>query len=319
MVRKALVVGINNYPQANNLYGCVNDANRVSHLLSRNGDSSINFDIKTLTSEIGDTELITNRQLKYELQNLFSTSCEIALFYFAGHGYADDHGGYLLTSQCAYGDEGINLSYISELIQKSHAMNNIVVLDCCHAGAMGRNAMFGDHSIIPNGTTFLLACKENQYSEENNGNGVFTDLFVDALSGGAANLVGEISPGSIYSYIDRALGLWQQRPVFKTNVERFVSIRNVRPPIHMEDLRKINQYFPNINYEYPLNPSYEPREKGAIKENTQIFRILQSYNRLNLLVPVDAEHMYDAAIESKTCKLTALGVHYWNLVENKRI
>ena len=86
-----------------------------------------------------------------------------------------------------------------------------------------------------------------------------------------------------------------------------------------EDLRKINQFFPNINYEYPLNPSYEPRERDSIKENAEIFRILQRYNRLNLLVPVNCEHMYDAAIESKTCKLTPLGVHYWNLVENKRI
>lgn len=319
MIRKALVVGINKYPRANNLYGCVNDAKRVAQLLMRHGDGNIDFDVKLITSDIDDSDNLTNKMLKNEMGNLFTTSCEVALFYFAGHGFADEHGGYILTSQCASGDEGINLSYISELIQKSHAMNNIVVLDCCQAGAMGTNILFGDNSIIPNGTTFLLACKDNQYSEENNGNGVFTDLFVDALSGGAANLVGEISPGSIYSYIDRALGLWQQRPVFKTNVERFISIRNAKPPIALEDLRKINQFFPNINYEFPLNPSYEPREASAIKENTEIFRILQRYNRLNLLVPVNAEHMYDAAMESKACKLTPLGVHYWNLVENKRI
>ena len=29
---------------------------------------------------------------------------------------------------------------------------------------------------------------------------------VEALYGGAMNLLGEVSPGSIYSYIDRSLG-----------------------------------------------------------------------------------------------------------------
>ena len=109
---------------------------------------------------------------------------------------------------------------------------------------MAKNSFFGDSSIVPPNTTFLLACKEDQYSKEKGGNGVFTDLLIDALTGGAANLIGEISPGSIYSYIDKALGMWEQRPVFKTNVEHFISIRKVKPPINLDDLRKINQLFP---------------------------------------------------------------------------
>lgn len=37
-------------------------------------------------------------------------------------------------------------------------------------------------------------------------------------------------------------------------------------------------------------------------------------NRVNLVVPVDAPHMYHAAMESKACKLTVLGEHYRRLV-----
>ena len=44
--------------------------------------------------------------------------------------------------------------------------------------------------------------------------------------------------------------------------------------------------------------------------NTAIFSILQKFNRVNLLVPVNAPHMYHAAMESKSCKLTVLGEHY---------
>ena len=53
--------------------------------------------------------------------------------------------------------------------------------------------------------------------------------------------------------------------------------------------------------------------------NNAIFAILQKYNRVNLVVPVDAPHMWDAAVESKTCTLTALGEHYRRLVAGDMI
>ena len=58
---------------------------------------------------------------------------------------------------------------------------------------------------------------------------------------------------------------------------------------------------------------------APIPENTRKFAILQRYNRLNLLIPVNTPHMWNAAMESKTCRLTALGEHYRRLVEKNRI
>ena len=54
-------------------------------------------------------------------------------------------------------------------------------------------------------------------------------------------------------------------------------------------------------------------------ENVKKFQLLQKYNRVNLVVPEGAPHMWHAAMESKTCRLTALGEHYRKLVEKKRI
>ena len=54
--------------------------------------------------------------------------------------------------------------------------------------------------------TILAACGKDEYAGENAGHGVFTDLLVEALYGGAMNLLGEVSPGSIYSYVDQSLG-----------------------------------------------------------------------------------------------------------------
>jgi hypothetical protein len=54
-------------------------------------------------------------------------------------------------------------------------------------------------------------------------------------------------------------------------------------------------------------------------EKTRKFAVLQKYNRVNLLVPVDAPHIWHAAMHSKSCKLTVLGEHYRRLVEKNRI
>ncbi|MCP4270938.1 MAG: caspase family protein [Gammaproteobacteria bacterium] len=42
-----------------------------------------------------------------------------------------------------------------------------------------------------------------------------------------------------YGHIDQFLGTWDQRPVFKTNVREFVSIRKVQPPISTTELRQL--------------------------------------------------------------------------------
>lgn len=74
-----------------------------------------------------------------------------------------------------------------------------------------------------------------------------------------------------------------------------------------------------VDFEFKLNPTFEPESENPDKENTEKFALLQKYNRVNLVVPVDAPHMYHAAMNSKSCKLTVVGEYYWQLVKEKRI
>ena len=48
-MRKALIVGIDNYPSCP-LSGCVNDATEMKSVLERNSDGSPNFSVKLMTS-----------------------------------------------------------------------------------------------------------------------------------------------------------------------------------------------------------------------------------------------------------------------------
>src|SRR3990167_7768376 len=93
----ALIVGIDHYKNIDGLHGCVNDANEVKSVLERNGDGSVNFDIKLLTAS-KEEDSIKKSALKYEIANLFKIDTDIALFYFAGHGYVESVGGYLVPS-----------------------------------------------------------------------------------------------------------------------------------------------------------------------------------------------------------------------------
>lgn len=324
-MRKALVVGINYYEHAPSLYGCVDDAHSVRAILERHDGGAVNFECMLLTGT-GPTDPVEKSCLKDKIRKLFKDEADIALFYFAGHGSIDEVDGYLLASDSRRGDEGIPLHEILSLANDSPARNKVVILDSCHSGIMGDTHPNNGVAALSEGLTVLTASTEDQYATELNGRGLFTTLLVDALAGSAANLVGDITPGSVYAHIDQSLGTWEQRPVFKTNVKRFISLRKAAPHIDLEDLRKITEFFPKPGFEFRLDPSFEPELRGRDPqmpppdpENTRKFAVLQKYNRLNLLVPVDAPHMWHAAMESKGCRLTALGEHYRRLVERNRI
>ncbi|MEK5071669.1 caspase family protein [Sporosarcina sp. FSL K6-1508] len=323
-MRAALIVGIDHYMHVSPLFGCVNDAHSVNAVLGRDDGGSLNFDCNLLTGT-GPNNLIQRNELKDSIEELFKKDMDVVLFYFAGHGYIEASGGYIIASDSDRGDSGISLTDILTYANNSPAKNKIIILDSCHSGQMG-DSPGQETANLAEGITVLTASSKEQYASEENGRGVFTTLLVDALHGSAANLTGDVTPGSIYAHIDQSLGAWEQRPVFKTNVKQFVSLRKVSPRISTSDLRKIVDFFPVAGFEYPLDPTYEPEEKGRdehmpspIEENTKTFAVLQQYNRLNLLVPINADHMWNAAMESKACKLTSLGEHYRRLVEKDRI
>jgi len=324
-MRKALVVGINHYEHCSSLYGCVGDAHGVKNVLERNSDGTVNFGVKLLTGT-GPADLVLHSELREQIRELFSDSSETALFYFAGHGHIEVTGGYLLASDSCAGNEGIPLSDVLTFANQSKVRNKIIVLDSCHSGIAGERPTTPTSAELTEGLTILTASTADQYASEQNGAGVFTTLFIDALMGTAGNLVGDVTPGSVYAHIDQSLGPWDQRPVFKTNVKSFVSLRKVQPSISLPDLQRITEFFPSPGFVFHLDPSFEP-ERGINDlsipspnpENNAKFAILQNYRSVNLVVPIDAPHMWHAAMWSKGCKLTVLGEHYRRLVEKKRI
>lgn len=315
-MKKALIVGIDNY-QSSPLSGCVNDANAIANTLETNGDGSPNFSVRLTTSPNTD---VTRSSLREAIENLFSGESDMALLYFSGHGFIKSTGGYLVTKDASRYDEGVSMDDVLNIANQSNAKNKVIILDCCHSGALGSPSVTNnDLAQLSEGLSVLTASRDSESAMEVNGSGVFTSLVVDALKGGAADLRGNITPGSLYAYVDEALGAWDQRPIFKTNVSNFASLRNVPPKVPFETMRKITIYFNTPEAEHKLDPSYEDTEKSAIEDNVKTFKDLQKFQSVGLVVPVDEEFMYFAALNSKSCRLTALGYQYWRLVNEKKL
>lgn len=313
-MRKALFIGINNYHHVSPLSGCNNDAIAMASLLERHASGRPNFSNKVLTSAENH---LTLTSMKQHIQSLFSDDCDVALLYFAGHGQFDTNidEGLLIPQDFEPGGEGIRISDILNWATNATGIKNkIIILDCCQAGAAGAmRGLRAGTSVLGEGVTILTACKQHQSALETGGHGVFTGLLLQALHGGAANVLGKVTPGSVYSFVDNALGAWEQRPVFKTNVSQFVPLREVAPLIAEETLRKFKDWFPEASHVFPLDPSYEPTASEFDPDNGEVFSQLQKCNRHSLIEPVDAEHMYYAAINSTGCRLTALGAYYREL------
>lgn len=249
--------------------------------------------------------------------------------YFSGHG-ANTDGGYLCTTDFSENDYGVRMTDILEIVNNSHCKNKVIILDCCFAAKMGESIMLNNNSLLGEGVTIIAASQSWQTSAENHSiqHGIFTELLIQGLKGSAADIGGNITPASLYSFVDQSLGAWQQRPVFKTNISQFLPLRTIEAKVPKSILRKLSVYFKNPADEFKLDPSYEYTnalnvehqviEPYADVEHVDIFKELQLFESVGLVEPVGTEHMYFAAMENKSCKLTALGLHYWKLSKDRR-
>lgn len=174
-MRKALVVGLNDYPSYP-LRGCVNDANAVATLLSKNGDDSPNFDVHKILNEV------TRRELLQNIRNLFDGKSDVELLYFSGHGTVAQDNSYIVTTDYEEENWGVKLDEVLQIANQSHTRHKIIILDSCYSGAMGTPETFGNSCAqIGEGLTIFTSSLASETSQEIDGHGVFTSLFLEAL------------------------------------------------------------------------------------------------------------------------------------------
>lgn len=334
-MKRALCVGLNYKGTAFELNSSISDVEKIKKLLSRNEDGTKNFDCKTENDLSGK---INNSSLKKLLNDTFKTNSEemeTILFYFTGHGYINEHGGFLVCNDYSECNEGVEMRFLLDCIIHSKAKNKVVILDCCHSGDLGSSNLINDNSsILPNGVTILTSSKSKELSFETGKGSIFTELLSFSLEGESKDIFGNITASNLYSYVDSSLGSWDQRPIFKTNISKSVILRKVKPCIDRNVLIEGMKLFSSFEEKIKLDPEFEPNIDKDVNldeypfiskdikpdlEKVKKFEIFQALNKVGLLLPTNQKHMFYAAIHSDTCQLTKQGQHYWKLVDKERI
>lgn len=309
LARRALLVGNNIYANFGSLGGCISDVEALAPLLSRHEGGDPNFSCASAYNIGGD-------ELKKRVQSLLGPGADVALFYFAGHG-ADHEGDVsLCASDGTRTTPGLRMSELLGLVHQSPVTDVIILLDCCFSGDAGAIPQFGSGSaVLRSGISILGSSRGDQVSAEIDGRGLFTSLLQAALEGGAADVLGKVTVASVYAYLTELFSPWQQRPTFKANVDRPHDLRLCRPAVPTEMLRRLHRLFPTFDFEFRLDPSYEPDAEPRNPVHEADFALLQRCRAAKLVEPVGEEHMYFAAMRSKSCVLTPLGHHYWRMAD----
>ncbi|MEG3085642.1 caspase family protein [Sphingomonas sp. PB2P12] len=322
-MRRALLVGIDRYCTAPQLFCCVSDAEALEPVLSRNHDLSRNYTCELLTSEKDGA--IEAAVLRRALERLFDNPDADVLFYFSGHGAANSFGGHLMMHGSNRDDPGFPMR---ELVDRANTFarecrrNVLIILDCCYAGAAG-----SDDEVIGNldndarlneGVTILAAARHRQKAVEAGSHGAFTRLVLGALEGGAADVRGRVSAASIYAYAEGVLGALDQRPIYKSHAASLEPVRLCDPAVPDDILRQLPVLFPDPHDDHRLAPTYEWTNASAIPEHVLLFKTFKRLQVAQLLRCLTGVDMFDTAIASETVMLTPLGRFYWELARAEK-
>ncbi|MET0325201.1 MAG: caspase family protein [Ilumatobacteraceae bacterium] len=316
-MKRALLVGIDEYDTAPRLSGCVNDVAAVRPLLARNADDSPNFECLALT---GPPARVTRAGLLSALDTLLAPGADVALLYFAGHGINTGNDVALVTTDGVAHSWGVGFSEVLGFVVASPVPEIHIILDCCFSGAAGAVPQLGtSQAVLRNGVSILTASRSDQPALESSARGVFSLNLCGALDGGAADVLGNVSVAGLYAYLTESFGAFGPRPTFKANVDRLRILRSGRPWVAPTELRRLPELFAAEDADLALDPSYEPTTEPPDPAHERDFDVLQRCRSARLVEPIGAEHLYFAAVNSLGCRLTPLGRHYWRMAADGRI
>ncbi|UCE15649.1 MAG: caspase family protein [Candidatus Bathyarchaeota archaeon] len=305
--RRAVVVGVQKYKELPELEGAENDAWDIYKRLK---DPRIgSFTIPKKHFLIGDKA--THKQILQAISDVFydtGRSCDLALFYFSGHGVEVEwyNEGYIAPCDMSMKHpfvSGIRMSELTRVISKSvesgHVKCAMTILDCCYSGiaTKGSKATFDpgkkyDEHIKDfssrEGMIILASSGEDQQSrempecvhkhgdeKEAHAHGAFTFCLIEGLDGEAAD-----PDGSGIIYLDRL------KEVVRSKLE-VMGKQNARGLFAGELGNLMIAKCPTI-YEENIQQNMNAAEK-AFKKNKPVF-LFQAVDRIANVLEINPKH-----------------------------
>ena len=251
--RQAVIIGIDEYkdPEIPKLKGALNDANDLCKILKDCGS----FEIPD--SHFLHNEEATHSAIRKAISDLLwkTDPCDLALFYFSGHGAKDAYeDGYIIPYNMSDDDFfslGINMHELKKVALNSKNKNNVlVILDCCYSGVSTQDGKPSSNSKISldqyfeisdeekekcEGKIIMASSRDYETSKEKHdcshdfgsnphSHGIFTFHLLEGLNGKAGDDPegsGIITLGNLIKYIEVKFPDIDQRPRFHTTDSSF--------------------------------------------------------------------------------------------------
>lgn len=208
----AILVGVGSFQDSafKPLRFCDNDVEEFGRVLS--------------SPEIGEFEVRKLRAPERDqiLETLDKSASELKpndklVFYYAGHGKRSPSGRLYLVAKDtkidAFRATGVPIDQVLEIMQESKSSQRVMILDCCHSGAVG-GEFRGDIAdnlqelarargtcILAASTGIQLAEERESVGSDGRGNGIFTRYLVEGLQSGlAAGDAEVVTVDGLYDY-----------------------------------------------------------------------------------------------------------------------
>jgi WD40 repeat protein len=201
-----LLFGINEYVRFNKLNCAAQDAEALKKAFLANANQLFS----EVQTRLIEDQAATRKGILDGLDWLKDNVKEedVAVVFYAGHGDSDDKGQFHLVTVDAH-PKLLPLTAVSgpELKVRLAALKSrrvLVLLDACHAGAMGTDDLARDLKRSDCGVAVLCAAEGTEVSLESirDGHGYFTKALLTGLEGEAGkNPAGEITLARLYAFV----------------------------------------------------------------------------------------------------------------------
>ncbi|MDF1663860.1 MAG: caspase family protein [Planctomycetota bacterium] len=214
-----LIVGINDYADKTipKLRFAEADARSVTKFFKLSKKSRSSQDRVELLLGKNATRINIEKALSEHLIKKANGQEDMAILYFAGHGFKDARQTYLACADTKL--DSLRQTALSETVLRSYwkdvqAGNKVMILDACHSGGVKNFRGIGGVTVAPQRSAKAKSSEQlsivmssagaNQFSveDENYGQGVFTVSLIQGLSGDADNNNdGKVSSEEIKDYL----------------------------------------------------------------------------------------------------------------------
>ncbi len=201
-MKYALLIGINYLSSSNQLNGCINDVNKIKHLLTTKYGYSKN-NIKMLTDHHHEKPTFHNIQNQLQILLEKSKFCSEILFHYSGHGSfiaeTNDNADEIdKRDECLvpidFQDHGVITDDFIKQLFVNHltpSCKATIIIDACHSGTCfdlpfifnkEREEWEKINDLVPNKNIIMLSgCKDEQTSSDAYLNGEFRGALTFAL------------------------------------------------------------------------------------------------------------------------------------------